>query len=50
MLMRRTRRSSGAQSIDRPRPQTADELVLYHHYEMNYTPPDAESGRRLIRR
>jgi hypothetical protein len=31
-------------------PHAADELVLYHHYEMNYTPPDTESGRRLARR
>lgn len=28
----------------------ADESVLYHHYELNYTPPDTESGRRLARR
>jgi hypothetical protein len=21
-----------------------------HHYELNYTPPDTESGRRLARR
>jgi uncharacterized protein YrrD len=28
----------------------ADESALYHHYEMNYTPPDTESGRRLARR
>src|SRR5947209_20114314 len=27
-----------------------DESVLYHHYELNYTPPDTESGRRLARR
>jgi sporulation protein YlmC with PRC-barrel domain len=28
----------------------ADESTLYHHYELNYTPPDSESGRRLARR
>jgi hypothetical protein len=28
----------------------ADESALYHHYEMNYTPPSTESGRRLARR
>lgn len=28
----------------------ADESVLYHHFEINYTPPDTESGRRLARR
>jgi hypothetical protein len=27
-----------------------DESALYHHFEMNYTPPDTESGRRLARR
>jgi hypothetical protein len=28
----------------------AGESALYHHYELNYTPPDTESGRRLARR
>jgi hypothetical protein len=28
----------------------ADESVLYHHYALNYMPPDSESGRRLARR
>lgn len=28
----------------------ADESSLYHHYELNYTPPNIESGRRLARR
>jgi uncharacterized protein YrrD len=28
----------------------ADESALYHHYELNYTPPNSESGRRLARR
>jgi uncharacterized protein YrrD len=28
----------------------ADESTLYHHFEMNYTPPSIESGRRLARR
>jgi uncharacterized protein YrrD len=28
----------------------ADESALYHHYELNYTPPHTESGRRLARR
>ena len=28
----------------------ADESALYHHFELNYTPPDTESGRRLGRR
>jgi PRC-barrel domain len=27
-----------------------DESTLYHHYELNYTPPNTESGRRLARR
>jgi uncharacterized protein YrrD len=27
-----------------------DESTLYHHFEMNYTPIDTESGRRLARR
>ena len=28
----------------------ADESALYHHYGLNYTPPNTESGRRLARR
>jgi sporulation protein YlmC with PRC-barrel domain len=28
----------------------ADESTLYHHYELNYTPLNTESGRRLARR
>jgi uncharacterized protein YrrD len=28
----------------------SDESTLYHHFEMNYTPPETESGRRLARR
>jgi uncharacterized protein YrrD len=28
----------------------AGESSLYHYYELNYTPPDTESGRRLARR
>jgi uncharacterized protein YrrD len=28
----------------------ADESNLYHHYQLNYTPPETESGRRLARR
>ena len=28
----------------------ADESALYHHYELNYTRPDTQSGRRLARR
>jgi hypothetical protein len=28
----------------------ADESALYHHYQLNYTPPAMESGRRLARR
>ena len=27
-----------------------DEAALYHHYQLNYTPPNIESGRRLARR
>jgi uncharacterized protein YrrD len=27
-----------------------DESALYHHYQLNYTPPDTERGRRLARR
>ena len=28
----------------------ADESALYHHFDLNYTPPGLESGRRLARR
>jgi len=28
----------------------ADESSLYHHYQLNYTPLNTESGRRLARR
>jgi hypothetical protein len=28
----------------------ADESALYHYYELNYTSPNIESGRRLARR
>jgi hypothetical protein len=28
----------------------ADESKLYHHFELNYTAPTTESGRRLARR
>lgn len=28
----------------------SDESALYHHFEINYSPPDTESGRRLARR
>jgi sporulation protein YlmC with PRC-barrel domain len=28
----------------------ADESTLYHHFELNYTPPETQSGRRLARR
>ena len=28
----------------------ADESALFHHFEMNYTPINTESGRRLARR
>jgi sporulation protein YlmC with PRC-barrel domain len=28
----------------------ADESALYHHFELNYTPPNSVSGRRLARR
>jgi uncharacterized protein YrrD len=28
----------------------ADESLLYHYYQMNYTPTDSASGRRLGRR
>jgi uncharacterized protein YrrD len=28
----------------------AGESALYHHYQLNYTPPNTESGRRLARR
>ncbi len=28
----------------------ADESTLYHHFELNYTPPTTPSGRRLARR
>ena len=26
-----------------------DESVLYHHYQLNYTPSDRESNKRLVR-
>ena len=29
---------------------TTGESTLYHHYQLNYTPPDTERGRRLARR
>jgi uncharacterized protein YrrD len=28
----------------------ADESALYHHYHLNYVPPQTASGRRLARR
>jgi uncharacterized protein YrrD len=28
----------------------ADESTLYHHFELNYSPPTIASGRRLARR
>ena len=28
----------------------SDESALYHHYQLNYTPPETKSGRRLARR
>jgi len=28
----------------------SDESALYHHYQLNHTPPNTESGRRLARR
>jgi sporulation protein YlmC with PRC-barrel domain len=28
----------------------SDESILYHHYQLNYTPSDTPSGRRLARR
>ena len=28
----------------------ADESALYHHFQLNYTPPETPSGRRLARR
>jgi hypothetical protein len=28
----------------------ADESTLYHHFELNYTPINTDSGRRLARR
>ncbi len=28
----------------------SDESALYHHFELNYTPLETESGRRLARR
>jgi hypothetical protein len=27
-----------------------DEASFYHYYQLNYTPPEMESGRRLARR
>jgi hypothetical protein len=28
----------------------SDESSLYHHFQLNYTPPETASGRRLARR
>ncbi len=28
----------------------ADESALFHHFELNYTPPATQNGRRLARR
>ncbi len=28
----------------------ADQSALHNHYELNHTPPNTESGRRLARR
>ncbi len=36
--------------VDRSDLSQEDESRLYHHYELNYTPIDRESGRRLARR
>ena len=30
--------------------QQQDESELYHHFEVNYEPPDTPSGRRLAKR
>lgn len=40
-----------APNIDREGDQlsAADESALYHHYQLNYTPTDNASGRRLVR-
>jgi sporulation protein YlmC with PRC-barrel domain len=42
----------GAPNIERHGEELsqADESALYHHYELNYTPPNTPSGRRLARR
>ena len=42
----------GAPNIDRHGDELSQEgeSALYHHYRLNYTPPDTESGRRLARR
>jgi uncharacterized protein YrrD len=39
-----------APDIDLQDLSQADEARLYHHYQLNYTPLDQESGRRLARR
>jgi len=39
-----------APSIGLNDPSPIDEPNLYHYYQLNYTPLDTESGRRLARR
>lgn len=47
---------SKEQVQDAPNLEAADELEqqdeseLYHHFELNYVPPDTPSGRRLAKR
>ncbi len=43
-------RSAPAIEIHGEELSQADESALYHHFELNYTPIDTESGRRLARR
>jgi len=43
-------RSAPDIEIDGGELSQAAESRLYHHFELNYTAPDTESGRRLARR
>jgi hypothetical protein len=36
-------------SLDGGELSASEESALYHHYQLNYTVPDRESGRRLVR-
>jgi hypothetical protein len=48
--MRAIRRSAPDIALDGDELSQRDESDLYHHYQLNYTPPATESGRRLAQR